>query len=127
MTKLDIGKRANFFEIITHPKEQLRSIMQNAIIFFEFYGVPRSNLQITILSSNSNTNEWVYEETLDRQKNHTNANVLMQNRSVATQALQTGEPIFLADLRKDIRNEAINFYINDTLYSFGVNRLWGFG
>lgn len=101
VTKLDIGKRANFFEIITHPKEQLRSIMQNAIIFFEFYGVPRSNLQITILSSNSNINEWVYEETLDRQKNHTDANVLMQNRSVATQALQTGEPIFLADLSEE--------------------------
>jgi hypothetical protein len=86
--------------------------MQNAIIFFEFYGVPRSNLQITILSSNSNTNEWVYEETLDRQKNHTDANVLIQNRSVATQALQTGEPIFLADLSEEGTETQRKYFTN---------------
>ncbi|NNH87493.1 hypothetical protein [Acinetobacter terrae] len=106
VTKLETGKRVNFFEVITHPKEQLRTIMQHAVNFFEFYGVPRSNLQITILSSNSFSNHWKYEETLDRQKNHTDANIVMNSRSVANKALQTGEPIFLADLSEEGTDES---------------------
>lgn len=102
VTRIPATKRINFFDEITHPKDQLRYIMDQVVNFMKFYGVPRSNIEMTIIGANEN-NDWKYEVELDRQKNYTDANVIMNSSSLAKVALDKGESIFLSDLAEGIR------------------------
>ena len=102
VTRIPATKKINFFDEITHPKDQLRYIMDQVVHFMKFYGVPRSNIEMTILGANDN-NIWKYEVELDRQKNYTDANVIMNTASLAKIALDKGESIFLSDLAEGVR------------------------
>ena len=102
VTRLQLNKKINFFDEITHPKDQLRYIMDQVVHFMKFYGVPRSNIEMTIIGAND-CNNWKYEVELDRQKNYTDANIIMSSTSLARVALDKGESIFLSDLNEGIR------------------------
>ena len=102
VTRIPITKRINFFDEITHPKDQLRYIMDQVAHFMKFYGVPRSNIEMTVIGASDN-NEWKYEVELDRQRNYTDANLIMNSTSLAKVALDKGESIFLSDLAEGIR------------------------
>lgn len=99
-------KRINFFEEITHPKEQIRYIMAQAVKFFEYYGVESGHLEMTVLGAHTTASvtifDWKYLLQLDRQRQHTDPNQLMNNPSIAKQAILRGEPIFLADLQEGV-------------------------
>lgn len=76
--------------------------MDQVVHFMKFYGVPRSNIEMTIIGAND-CNNWKYEVELDRQKNYTDANIIMSSTSLARVALDKGESIFLSDLNEGIR------------------------
>lgn len=98
-------KRLNFFDLITQPEEQLKYIMRQSQSFFEYWGIPTNKLEITILGTaftDTGNINWKYILQLDEQRNHTNANEIMNGNSLANQAMVSGEPIFLADLQQGI-------------------------
>ena len=103
------SKRINFFQEITHPQDQIRFIMNQLSSFFEFWGVKRNQLAVTVLSSvtkdDSDNENWKFLLKLDQQKSHTNANTLMGGNSLARKAIDSGEPIFLADLNEGINQQ----------------------
>lgn len=106
-TKLKIeSRRVNFFQEITHPQDQIKFIMNQLSGFFEFWGVNRNQLAVTILSSvakdESDNENWRFILKLDHQRSHTSANTLMKGDSLARKAIDSGVPIFLADLNEGI-------------------------
>lgn len=77
VTRIPITKRINFFDEITHPKDQLRYIMDQVAHFYEIlWRSARSNIEMTVIGASDN-NEWKYEVELDRQRNYTDANLIM--------------------------------------------------
>jgi len=100
---IENNKRFNFFDEITHPKEQLRFIMTQIVDFLEFYGVNRNHVEMTILGTNSDLVKWKYELVLDRQKQYTDAHKIMSNNSLAKKSIDSGESTFLSDLNEGVR------------------------
>lgn len=104
-------QRINFFEEITHPIDQIRQIMAEAVNFLEKYGVPRNQIEMTVVGYNKMTvvgynnkiAKWTYSVKLDRQKNYKDPEVLMSNCSLAKKSMENGESIFLSDLNEGIR------------------------
>ncbi|WP_227674604.1 hypothetical protein [Psychrobacter jeotgali] len=100
------SRRVNFFQEITHPQDQIKFIMNQLSGFFEFWGVNRNQLAVTILSSvakdGSDNENWRFILKLDHQRSHTSANTLMKGDSLARKAIDNGVPIFLADLNEGI-------------------------
>ncbi|WP_298981003.1 hypothetical protein [uncultured Psychrobacter sp.] len=100
------SRRVNFFQEITHPQDQIKFIMNQLSGFFEFWGVNRNQLAVTILSSvakdESDNENWRFVLKLDHQRSHTSANTLMKGDSLARKAIDSGVPIFLADLNEGI-------------------------
>jgi len=99
-------QRINFFDEITHPIDQIRQIMSQAIIFLEKYGVPRNHVEMTVVGFNTKTDKWTYSVKLDRQKNYTDPQVLMSSQSLAKKAIDDGESIFVSDLKAGIGQNA---------------------
>ncbi len=103
------NKRVNFFQEITHPQDQIRLIMNQLSGFLNFWGVNRNQLAVTILSSvakdESNNENWKFILKLDNQRSHTSANTLMKGDSLARKAIDSGIPIFLADLNEGISQQ----------------------
>jgi len=103
VARIELNKRFNFFDEITHPKDQLRFIMTQVVDFLEFYGVNRNHVEMTILGTNSDLVKWEYELVLDRQKQYTDANKIMSNNSLAKKSIDSGESTFLSDLNEGVR------------------------
>lgn len=109
-TRLKIeSRRVNFFQEITHPQDQIKFIMNQLSGFFEFWGISRNQLAVTLLSSvakdESDNENWKFILKLDDQRSHTSANTLMKGNSLARKAIDNGEPIFLADLSEGISQQ----------------------
>ena len=103
VARIELNKRFNFFDEITHPKDQLRFIMTQVVDFLEFYGVNRNHVEMTILGTNRDLVKWEYELVLDRQKQYTDANKIMSNNSLAKKSIDSGESTFLSDLNEGVR------------------------
>lgn len=114
------SKRVNFFQEITHPQDQIRFIMNQLSSFFEFWVIKRNQLAVTVLSSvskdESDNENWKFMLKLDQQRSHTNANTLMGGSSLARKAIDSGEPIFLADLNEGISQQL--FFSSDRSQEF---------
>ena len=99
-------KRIRFFDEITHPDEQIKHIMSQSREFFDFYGVKRSQIEMTVLGSiknNENINErWKYVIQSDRQREHSDPNVIMSSNSLAKKAIESGQSMFLTELKEGI-------------------------
>lgn len=102
-------KHIRFFDEITHPDEQIKHIMSQSREFFNFYGVERSQIEMTVLGSiinNEDTNEkWKYVIQSDRQREHSNPNIIMSCNSLAKKAIDSGQSIFLAELKEGINQQ----------------------
>lgn len=103
VARIEPNKKFNFFDEITHPKDQLRFIMTQVVDFLEFYGVNRNHIEMTILGTNSDLVKWDYELVLDRQKQYTDAHEIMSNNSLAKKSIDSGESTFLSDLNEGVR------------------------
>ena len=103
------SKRINFFQEITHPKDQIQYIMNQLSEFFDFWGVKRNQLAVTVLSSivkdESDNENWKFLIKLDPQRRHTDPNTLMKGKSLAKKAIDSGEPMFLSDLNEGVTQD----------------------
>ncbi|WP_350560264.1 hypothetical protein [Psychrobacter sp. CAL346-MNA-CIBAN-0220] len=103
------SKRVNFFQEITHPQDQIKFIMNQLSDFFEFWGVKRSQLAVTVLSSvvkdESDNENWKFILKLDHQRSHPNANTLMKGNPLARESIDSGVAIFLADLKEGVHQQ----------------------
>jgi len=108
-------KRIKFFDEITHPDEQIKYIMSQSREFFEFYGVKRNQIEMTVLGSikkdEDDSQTWKYVIQSDRQREHSDANIIMSSNSLAKKAIESGDPIFLAELEEGINQE--KFFVSD--------------
>lgn len=102
-------KHIRFFDEITHPDEQIKHIMSQSREFFNFYGVERSQIEMTVLGSiknNEDNNEkWEYVIQSDRQREHSDPNIIMNGNSLAKKAIDSGQSTFLAELKEGINQQ----------------------
>ena len=103
VARIEPNKRFNFFDEITHPKDQIRFIMTQVVDFLEFYGVNRSHVEMTVLGTTSDSNLWEYALVLDRQKQYTDPNTIMANNSLARKVIDSGESTFISALNEGVK------------------------
>lgn len=99
-------QRINFFDEITHPKDQIRQIMTQVEIFLKKYGVPANHIEMTVIGSNTKDPNWEYLVKSDRQRKYTNANIIMNGNSLARKVMEGGQSLFVSDLKAGIGQNA---------------------
>ncbi|KAA0928660.1 hypothetical protein FQ082_02965 [Psychrobacter sp. ANT_H56B] len=109
-SNLDKNKKSiRFFDEITHPDEQIKYIMSQSREFFEFYGVKRNQIEMTVLGSikkkDDDSQNWKYIIQSDRQREHSDANLIMNSDSLAKKAIESGDSMFLAELEEGISQQ----------------------
>ncbi|WP_413500933.1 hypothetical protein [Psychrobacter maritimus] len=102
---------ADCFKKITKPDEQLKSIFDATIeAVATIFDVNRLNLTITIIEGDEH-GKWWYALRSNNQTRLTPAKKLMENNSTARYCLDNGQSLFIADMRKGIKNEV--FFSSD--------------
>ena len=102
---------ADCFKRITKPDEQLKSIFDATIeAVATIFDVNRLNLTITIIEGDEH-GKWWYALRSNNQTRLTPAKKLMENNSTARYCLDNGQSLFIADMRKGIKNEV--FFSSD--------------
>lgn len=100
----ELKRGGDVFSLITHPKDQIDQAFDGTKSFIsKGFGIDRKNICITVIGGNPNTNEWVYEFKCDTQFQHTDSKTIMTGNSTAKYCLTRGESIFIADLRKGVK------------------------
>jgi len=107
----NILPKADCFKRITKPDEQLKSIFDATIeAVVTIFDVNRLNLTLTIIEGDE-SGKWWYFLRSNNQTNLTPARKLMDNNSTARYCSESGESLFIADMRKGIKNEV--FFSSD--------------
>ncbi len=102
-----IKPKGDVFKIITQPKDQLEFVLDGLKTFLiSGFDIDSKNIGITIMQGNLDTNKWWYEIQCDRQKQHTSPKDLMRRSSTAKYALDTGDSVFIPDIRKGAKEGA---------------------
>ena len=98
---------ADIFKNITQPKDQIdyaldgtKRLLNNA------FNIDQKNIAITIIQGKVKDDKWWYEFKCDTQKQHTKARDIMSGDSTAKYCYETGESIFIPDIRKGIKEGA---------------------
>lgn len=100
----DIKPRADIFGAITQPKDQLDFVLDGTKrLLCQGFGIDAKNIGITIIQGDPRTRKWWYAFKCDSQKQHTKAKILMDGKSTARYCYDRGDSIFIADLRKGIK------------------------
>lgn len=95
---------SDIFKLITHPKAQLEHVLDGTKSFLiDGLGIDGKNIGITIIQGSSHSNKWWYELQCDTQRQHTKAKVLMAKKSTAAYCIESGDSIFIPDIRKGIK------------------------
>lgn len=95
---------ADPFKKITQPQEQIEASIYGIIrLLNSVLGIDKKNIEITIMSHDAVNEKWIYLFSNDKQKRLTKPKVLMDSRSTARHCLNTGESVFIADIRKGIK------------------------
>ena len=99
-----IRPTADVFKIITQPKDQLEFVLDGLKTFLiSGFGIDAKNIGITIIQGDPLANKWWYEIKCDTQKQHTRPKDLMNGSSTAKYALETGDSVFIPDIRKGVK------------------------
>lgn len=89
------------FKIITQPKDQLEHVLDGTKIFLvNGFGIDSKNIGITIIQGDLSSERWWYELKCDTQKQHSKPKDLMKGKSTARYCLDTGDSLFIPDIRK---------------------------
>lgn len=92
------------FKLITQPKDQLEHVLDGTKNFLiNGLGVDTKNIGITIIQGSPQNDKWWYELKCDTQKQHTKAKELMTGKSTAAYCIESGDSIFIPDIRKGIK------------------------
>lgn len=98
---------ADVFKIITQPKDQLEYALDGTKrLLNNAFNIDPRNIAITIIQGVVAENKWWYEFKCDTQKQHTKARDIMSGDSTAKYCYETGESIFIPDIRKGIKEGA---------------------
>jgi hypothetical protein len=96
----------NAFRHITHPKEQInqaldgtKALLRDALL------INPKNISVTIIKGDGSDIGWKYEFKCDSQMQHTSARELMLQKSTAKYCYDSGESIFISDIRKGEQEE----------------------
>lgn len=93
------------FRTITHPKDQLEHVLDGAKrLLVNGFGLDQKNVGITIIQGNPLDNKWWYELRCDPQRQHFKAKDLMTGSSTAKYCFDSGDSLFISDIRKGIKD-----------------------
>jgi len=99
--------KADIFKRISEPKDQLDfSLDGTKRLLYNAFNIDQKNIAITIIQGVVANNKWWYEFKCDAQKQHTKARDIMTGNSTAKYCYETGESIFIPDIRKGIKEDA---------------------
>jgi hypothetical protein len=92
------------FKIITQPIDQLEHVLDGTKTFLiSGFEIDQKNIGITIIQGDPSEGRWWYTLKCDTQKQHTKAKDLMNNNSTAKYCFESGDSIFIPDIRKGIK------------------------
>lgn len=92
---------ADIFKIITQPKDQLEYVLDGTKTFLiNGLSVDGKSIGITIIQGVPSENRWWYALKCDTQKQHTKPKDLMDGDSTARYCYETGDSLFIPDIRK---------------------------
>ncbi|WP_373090327.1 hypothetical protein [Zhongshania sp.] len=99
-----VKQTGDVFKLITQPKDQLEHVLDGTKNFLiNGLNIDAKNIGITIIQGDPHTNRWWYELQCDRQKQHTKPKELMSGQSTASYCYDSGDSIFIPDIRKGIK------------------------
>jgi len=102
-----LRRNGNTFALITHPQDQLEHVLDGTSrLLKQSFGIDQKNISATIILGDQTANKWWYLLKSDSQKQHTRAKELMSGSSTARYCFDTGESIFIPDIRKGSKEDA---------------------
>ncbi|NHN37208.1 hypothetical protein G8764_07900 [Pseudomaricurvus alcaniphilus] len=114
---------SDVFRLITQPKDQLEHVLDGTKSFLiNGLAIDPKNIGITIIQGDITTNKWWYELKCDTQKQHTKARDLMAGKSTASYCFESGDSIFIPDIRKGIKEGV--FFQSDRSSKAGVGSIF---
>lgn len=97
--------RQNTFKEITHPKDQIEFLLDGLKNYLvNGFNIEKKNIGITIIQGEPEANKWWYAFKCDAQRQHTKARTLIDGQSTARYCLDSGDSIFISDIRKGIKD-----------------------
>lgn len=92
---------ADIFKIITQPKDQLEHVLDGTKTFLiNGFSIEAKNIGITVIQGDPKNDKWWYALQCDTQKQHTKTREIMAGKSTARYCFETGDSLFIADIRK---------------------------
>jgi hypothetical protein len=111
------------FKIITQPRDQLEHVLDGTKRFLmSGLAIDQKNIGITIIQGNPSENKWWYALKCDAQKQHTKAKDLMNNASTARYCFDSGDSLFIPDIRKGVKERL--FYESDRSKKTGIGSIF---
>jgi hypothetical protein len=94
----------DIFKVITHPRDQLEHVLDGTKRFLvSGLSIDQKNIGITIIQGNVDEKKWWYTLQCDSQKQHTKAKDLMEGSSTARYCFDSGDSLFIPDIRKGVK------------------------
>jgi hypothetical protein len=95
---------ADVFRKITQSKDQIDYALDGTKrLLNSAFNIDHKNIAITIIQGSVGEDKWWYEFKCDTQKQHTKARDIMNGSSTAKYCYETGESIFIPDIRKGVK------------------------
>ncbi|MDI5985302.1 hypothetical protein QLQ85_10905 [Halomonas sp. M4R5S39] len=95
---------ANPFRRVVLPQSQIRRSIEGIHkLLSDAFRIERRNIRITIISRRPTGGKWHYEFKHKVQREHHPADKIMNGCSAASHCYSTGESLFIADIRKGIK------------------------
>lgn len=99
-----LNVKADIFKDITQPKDQIEYALDGTKrLLYNAFGIDQKNVSITIIQGVISEDRWWYAFKCDTQKQHTKARDVMMSESTARHCYETGEGIFIPDIRKGVK------------------------
>ncbi len=96
--------KGDVFKIITQPRDQLEHVLDGTKRFLvNGFDIDNKNIGITIIQGLPADDKWWYALKCDEQRQHTRAKDIMSGPSVAKYCLDSGDSIFIPDIRKGVK------------------------
>ena len=100
------------FKQITQPKDQINLILgEIENLLFHNFSMKKSQVSITIMHKDPQSENWYYEYETNKGWNHTKAQILIDGNSTAARCLRTGEPIFHAC--KELASQNDEYFLSE--------------
>ncbi len=101
-----VRPKADIFKNITRPEDQLPYVLDGTKdLLRDCFDIDPKNVGITIIQGSLSKDKWWHSFKCDSQKQHTRAKTIMEGPSTARYCFETGESVFIPDIRKGIKEQ----------------------